>query len=327
MTQYGESLVTTIAHSTSAQLLHQDRIELAVIATNIASYEEISGVVFYDQAHEILATAGNQAMIDQYTANAAMGDTITGYVSIALEPAAFQPDKPWLSWLATLVIVATVPFIAVLVFQFTQRGNRSLPIISVPEPTPDEAQESFCLTLNLYNAVALGKHGSQTALEDSLQMAQEVCALHPGFATIANSRGSLLLFDRVAVSANQAICAGFLLLELLSEYETNGEFRCYLHTCQVPRSPADLTNLDLATLGDDFDFEHTLTMAALAKPMTLLLSDTANKALNVTDSEWTSEFTHPMLDEGQRLFIAASPPAQQANLIASQKTIILGFTN
>ncbi|MFT7654514.1 MAG: hypothetical protein ACI9UU_003634 [Candidatus Azotimanducaceae bacterium] len=326
MNQYGESLTTAIAQSTGGQLLHQERIELAVIATDIAAYPEVSGVVFYDQGHEILAMAGNQVMNDHFTAHAAIDDTITGYVSITLSTDAFTAPTPWLSWLGSLFVLIGVPFLTVGTLQLTMKGNRSLPIVSVPDNPEGAEQDAFCLIINLHNALALGKQGSTNALGDGLTMAQEVCALHPGFSTIANSRGVLVLFDKVTVSASQAICAGSLLLELLEEYETLGEFRGYLDRCQVPRSPAELTSIDLSDLDDDFDLEHLLIMAALARPRALLISDVVQKALQTSQSHWAVPFHHPMLDEGQVVHCVSELPEQQARLVAGQKTVILGFS-
>ena len=326
MAQYGESLATTIAHATHGQLLHQNRIELAVIATDIASYPEVSGVVFYDATEEVLAMAGSQTSQHEFSAHATMDDSITGYVAVALNPRAFVPSNPWGPWVGTLAVALLVPLLVVLIIQFSQRGNRSLPIVSVPEPDANEAQVSFGITVNLHNALALGKRGSQEALEDALQMAQEVCALYAGFATIANSRGILLLFCRNATNANQAISAGFLLQELLAEYETAGEFRCYLHTCHCPQSPADLTQLDIALLGSDFDFEHTLTMAALARPMSLLVSERIHQELAPTESDWLSTYNHPLLEDGERIYAISRLPEEQAELVEGRKTVILGFS-
>ncbi|MEQ9452858.1 MAG: hypothetical protein RJQ07_14845 [Pseudomonadales bacterium] len=326
MQQYGASLASTIAHSTSGLLLNQNQIELAVIAADIASFDEVSGITFYDPTQNILAMAGNQSMQHDFTAHASMNDTITGYVAITLEPSAFAAPPRYFAWAGTLLVLLSAPLLAIGVVQLSQRGNRSLPIVSVNKPPADEAQESFCITVNLHNALALGKQGSQAALEDALHMAQEVCALHAGFATIANSRGVLLLFDRSAVSASQAICAGFLLLELLADYETEGEFRCYLHTCECPRSPAELTTLDMAMLGGDFDFEHALTMAALSRPLTLLHSDPVYKALEPTEADWSAPFNHPMLEDGEVLFVVRELPQPQNERVHGQKTVILGFS-
>lgn len=326
MNQYGESLTTAIAQSTGGQLLHQERIELAVIATDIAAYPEVSGVVFYDQGHEILAMGGNQVMNDHFTAHATIDDTITGYISITLSPHAFTAPTPWFNWIGSLLVLIAVPFLTVGALQLTVKGNRSLPIVSLPDNSENSTQEAFCLIVNLHNALALGKQGSTNALGDGLAMAQEVCALHQGFSTIASSHGVLVMFDKLTVSASQAICAGSLLLELLEEYETPGEFRGYLDRCQVPRSPAELTSIDLTDLDDDFDFEHALIMAALARPRALLISDVVQRALQTSQSHWAVPFHHPMLDEGQVVHCVSELPEQQARLVAGQKTVILGFS-
>ena len=77
--------------------------------------------------------SGSQDSASRYTATATIDDTITGYVTIHLNSAAFRPATPWLHWLASVITVLVVPWLTVLLMQLSARGNRSLPIVSVQQ--------------------------------------------------------------------------------------------------------------------------------------------------------------------------------------------------
>lgn len=328
MDQYGSSLARATAHASAGHLIHKDRIELAVIANELVVYPEIGAAVFYDTRNEILAIAGNTGLADHYTAPATLDDTITGYVSISLKPAAFAPDSYLWQWLITLLILGVSPFLSLGVLQLSARGNRSLPIVSVPEPTQDEPQASFCLVINLHNQFALNREQQSLALADAMNMAQEVCAIHHGTATIIQGRGIVILFDRSTVSARDAICGTILLQRLLREFETQGEFRTYLCEVQAPGSPADMANLDLEKV-DGFNLEDALTLAALAKSGTVLISTQVNNALTTAESTWATVYQHPLLEDMESSdphYIVSGLPDQQDSLVDSQCLLILGFS-
>ena len=137
MEQFGQSMVQTIAHTSAGHLLHQDRIELAVVANEVATYPEVSGIVFYNANNEILAMAGGTDLRRHHTSAATLDDTITGYVALDLNAQAFTPPIPWWAWLATLAAVVLVPVTAVFAVGAvlrSQNDTRSLPIVTVPEP-------------------------------------------------------------------------------------------------------------------------------------------------------------------------------------------------
>ena len=328
MNRYGEALSHTLAHSNAGSMLNQQRIELAVIANQVGQYPEIAGVAFYTASNEILVLSGNTDASEQYTASATLDDTLAGYVTVVLNATAFAPVPRIWSWLLSLLSLAVAPFLSLGILQLSARGNRSLPIVSVPEPPPPARQPSHCLTINLYNQLALGRDARKNAIADAMNLAEEICAIHPGIAVEIPERGLAILFDQQAVSGAQVVSAAFLIQRLLTEFETEGIFRCYLNEITCAGSPAEMQSLTMATLAEEMNVDACLTLAALAKPETVLLSEDIYTALTDSEKVWAEIFTHPLLedvDSSSHTYSVDGLPPQQADLVDSQAMLILGF--
>ncbi|NKC00250.1 MAG: hypothetical protein GKR90_17440 [Pseudomonadales bacterium] len=326
MSRFGESLARSVAHMSAGHLVHKDRIELAVLANELITQPEIAGVAFYDTTNDILAMSGTSELINQYMAPAALDDTITGYVSIVLDKSSFQADLELGRWLLTLLTVIAVPFLSVAALQFSARGNRSLPIVTVPDqPSGAEPQQSFALYINLHNQLALSHNEAKQALQDAMSMAQEVGAVHHGVAALLASRGIVLLFDRTSVDADQALCGSALIQSLLEEFETAGEFRCYLDTLKCPSAPTDLSPDEVDELLAEKSFEDPLMLAAIARPGSILFSNSVAEVLGTR--EWVRAFDHPILDEAQEneVYVVDALPDSMAELVTRQSRLILGF--
>ena len=159
-------------------------------------------------------------------------------------------------------------------------------------------------------------------------MAQEVSAIHHGFALTARGKGVMLLFDRNAVNAGQAVCAAFLLMTLLDEFETDGAFRCFLSELACPGAPGELTELSLADIAEDAEVDQLMTLAALAKPQALLTDDAVFGDLSEDEKTWADAFDHPLLDDMEvpgATYSVEALPDQQAQLVVNQARVILGF--
>lgn len=325
MTRFGDNLARTVAHMSAGHLVHKDRIELAVLANELIAQPEVAGVTFYDTGNDILAMSGVSERRHQYTAAAALDDTITGYVSIVLADASFQPGVHPGRWLLTVLAVLLTPLLTVALFQITPRGNRSLPIVTVPEKPQAAPQESFALYVNLHNQLALSGHRSNQALQDAVTMAREVGAVHAAVSAPLGTRGVILIFDRKSVDADQALCASALLQSLLEEFDTDGEFRCYLDTVSCHSAPTELNDDELAALIDQMSWEDPLMVAAMAKSGAILFSETVSRALGSRD--WVAEFRHPMLDDrGGASYVVEALPDAMAELVTRQSRLILGFS-
>ena len=328
--RFGKALAQTLADSNAGLLLHAQRIELAVIANMVNRYPEVSGVVFYSANNEIIALSGNTEQGNHFTASATLDDTITGYVSIVLDASAFTPSPRLGAWLLSVLILALTPFLSLGLLQLSARGNRSLPIVSVPETKPPEPQACFCITINLHNQMALSREQRTRAIDDAMTMAQEVCAIYQGIALPVAERGVVMLLDPNSVPGAQAICAAFLTLQLLNQFETDGQFRCFLHIIESPGSPIDLEQLTLHELTGDVDVDTLLTVAALAKAGHVLISEAVYSRLEDTEKVWSRVFYHPLLEDlygADQAYAISELPDQQAHLINNQASLILGFSD
>ncbi len=330
MARYGKALAQTLADSNAGLLLHTQRIELAVIANMVSRYPEVAGVVFYSASNEIIALNGSTEHGNHYTASATLDDTITGYVSVVLSSTAFAQPFRWVSWLLTLGALALSPFLSLGLLQLSASGNRSLPIVSVPEPKARRPQPSFALTINLHNQMALSRDQRISAVEDAMTMAQEVCAIHQGMAIPIAERGVILLFDPKNIPPAQAVCASFLLQHMLAEFETDGRFRCYLDVIECPGSPADMEQLSADALAETADLDNMLTLAALARAPIVLISEAVYTKLAEIEKTWAAVFEHPLLEDlgnAIKVYSINALPTDQAQLVDSQATLILGFNS
>ena len=328
MDRYGNSVVSTLAQTTAGDLFDDERINLALTANHLTANPEVAGVTFYNAGNEIVATSGQQKPTYRYTATAILDDTTAGYVSIILDPEAFERQIPWLRGLLTLMIIMLTPVLAMLALQLSARGNRSLPIVSVRKEGV-EAQAVYVIALTLNNQYALSREAQIAAIQDALAMAQEVCALYPGIPLALNEKGIALVLAKEGLGGLKALYAAFLIQRLLSEYETDGEFRCFLSESHSVINPAEAAKMDLQQLSNFDDLENTLTLASLAKANTLLVDQLVFDGLDENEKTWARHFNHPILEDlapATHIFDIPELPEQEAALIKDQATLILGFS-
>ena len=326
--RFGSTLANTLAKTTAGDLLDNQRINLAVIASHVTSGAEIDGVTFFDSANNVIAMSGNQDGVNRFTATATIDDTITGYVSLQLNTQAFQPHTPWVRWISSIICVLLAPWLTVLLMQLSARGNRSLPIVSVQQEHAG-ATPSYCLLINLINQLALSKAERDQAVADAVNMGREVCAVYPGLAMPLTSQGACLVFSQTSVSGLQALYATFLLQDLLLEYETLGQFRCYLRTAICPGDPDEMNAIDAAQMDGLSNVDADLTLAALARRNTALISNEVHANLTDIEKSWAKPFDHPILPDvapGQILHSVAELPERDAQLVTEQGQVILGFS-
>jgi len=327
MDRYGNALATTLADTTAAALFEERRITLTVIANRLTTLNEIAGVAFFDQSNELMAMSGVQRSDTSFDAQATIDDTRSGSVRVTLNRQAFAPPISWALWLLSLLTVLFTPPLTVMAIQFSTQGNRSLPIVSVPNE-PDQDQPAYLLTVKLHNQRSLNRQEQTQAIEDALTMGREVCALYPGLAVSLQERGLALLISKAEASGRNAVYASLLLQRLLREYETQGEFRCLLSTTVSPSDPAEATSIKTEALEGMTNVEQNLTLASLAKANTALMGADIFEDLSEAQRQWAQPFRHPILEdlapEGVFYCVEALPEQEQA-LITEQAQVVLGF--
>jgi hypothetical protein len=327
MDRYGQALATTLADTTAPELLNKQRITLTVIANRLTTLTEVAGVAFYDANDELMALSGVQQSDASYRAQATIDNTPSGSVAVSLAREVFAPAVPWSLLLLSLLTLLVTPPVTVMVIQFSTRGNRSLPIVSVPNE-PAQEQPAYLLTVKLHNQRSLNEQEQRQAIDDALTMGREVCALYPGFALTLQERGLALLISKAEASSLNALYASFLLQRLLTEYETQGEFRCLLSAAVSPKDPAEAISISMNTLEDITNVEQNLTLASLAKADTALMTADVFHELSADQQQWATVFAHPILEdlapEGG-FYTVRSLPEEQQTLITEQAQVVLGF--
>ena len=327
MDRYGSALANTLANTTADALLNTEQITLTVIANRLTALEEIDGIAFFEPSDAMMAMSGIQPSNVSYVAEATIDETLSGIVSVTLNQEAFAPPLPWMLGLLSLITVLLTPAVTVMVIQFSARGNRSLPIVSVPKEHAQE-QPAYLLTVKLQNQRSLGSAEQKQAIDDALAMAREVCALYPGFAFAIQERGLALLISKAETNGLRAIYASLLLQRLLREYETQGEFRCHLSNIISPKDPAETTAMTVDAIGEVTNLEQNLTLASLAKSETALMTAGVFADLTQEQCGWAQEFTHPILEDlaPQQMFYSIERlPEREKTLITGQARVVLGF--
>ena len=327
MDRYGNALAITLADTTAAALFEERRITLTVIANRLTALNEVAGVAFFDSSDELMAMSGVQRSDTSFDALATIDDTRSGSVRVTLNRQAFAPPISWALWLLSLLTVLFTPPLTVMAIQFSTQGNRSLPIVSVPNE-PDQDQPAYLLTVKLHNQRSLNRQEQTQAIEDALTMGREVCALYPGLAVSLQERGLALLISKAEASGRNAVYASLLLQRLLREYETQGEFRCLLSTTISPSDPAEATSIKTEALEGMTNVEQNLTLASLAKANTALMGADIFEDLSEAQRQWAQPFRHPILEdlapEGVFYCVEALPEQEHA-LITEQAQVVLGF--
>ena len=327
MDRYGNALATTLADITAGALFEERRITLTVIANRLTTLNEIAGVAFFDQSNELMAMSGVQRSDTSFDAQATIDNTRSGSVRVTLNRQAFAPPISWALWLLSLLTVLFTPPLTVMAIQFSTQGNRSLPIVSVPNE-PDQDQPAYLLTVKLHNQRSLNRQEQTQAIEDALTMGREGCALYPGLAVSLQERGLALLISKAEASGRNAVYASLLLQRLLREYETQGEFRCLLSTTISPSDPAEATSIKTEALEGMTNVEQNLTLASLAKANTALMGADIFEDLSEAQRQWAQPFRHPILEdlapEGVFYCVEALPEQEHA-LITEQAQVVLGF--
>ena len=327
MDRYGSALANTLANTTADALLNTEQITLTVIANRLTALEEIGGIAFFDPSDAMMAMSGIQPSNVSYVAQATIDETLSGIVYVTLNQEAFAPPLPWMLGLLSLITVLLTPAVTVMVIQFSARGNRSLPIVSVPAEQAQE-QPAYLLTVKLHNQRSLRSAAQKQAIDDALAMAREVSALYPGFAFAIQERGLALLISKAETNGLRAIYASLLLQRLLREYETQGEFRCHLCNIISPKDPAETTAMTVDAIEVVTNLEQNLTLASLAKSETALMTAEVFADLTQEQCGWAQEFTHPILEDlaPQQMFYSIERlPEREKTLITGQAQVVLGF--
>ena len=325
MDRYGDSLADTLATASAGPLMHDNIIELAVVAARTVALPEVAGVVFYDAQREVVASNGSVDLHAEYPGTAMLEETITGYVSVYLHAERFVPPVSAARWWLTLLLCLLAPAAAMLGVSLASRTKESLPIVSVPES--NLPCSSYCLTFILHNQMSLDRPMRTTAIQDALDMTLEASALHQGMRLEVTGRGVIVLFDTKHVSPQRVLATAFLTLRLLSDIDSPGHFRVFANTVTCPGSPSERSHFDWEELSE-IDVDALMTLASLAKPDSVLLCGSVLSQSSDDIRSCAELFKHPLAEDltDKTLHHMAQPAPEEQQWINDQANLILGFT-
>ena len=181
---------------------------------------------------------------------------------------------------------------------------------------PAEDAQHFLLALNLYNQIGMTPEEREAELEQARSLAERVAEVYSADIHPLPGTGLLVHFPDTSDHDRglQVLCAAFVIARLL-ENQT-GIYRLGLHTIELPSG---------GTLPEHTpEVSDVALLSALAKHMTLAVSDGFPLRLLQQDRVECHPLDHPLLEEigtahGRGYLITALSPAQQT--LVSQQVI------
>ena len=312
---YGSSLAAGFAQLAIEPLLKQDRMHLAVISNRMLNIDEVAGVSVFSVDNQVLAASGESQHGPRYSRPVTLDESIMGYVRITLDPqAAATPNNITRVGLA-LAALLLVPGLCIGALSVRLQSRPALAAVTDVElATPATTAQHFLLAVNLYNQIGLTPEQRAAELDHAHDIAARVGEVYS--ATVQPLPGTGLLVHFPDTSEHdrglQVLCAAFVIAKLLEDQA--GIYRLGLHTIDLPSGgplPEGVPEISDVAL-----------LSALAKHMTLAVSDGFPLRLLQQDRVECYPLDHPLLDEistaqGRGYLVTALSPAQQA-LVAQQ---------
>lgn len=291
---YGESLAAGLAQLSVGPLLKQDRIALGVMTNRTLALPEVTGVAVFTIDDQVLAASGNADNGLRYTKPVTFDDGLMGYVRVALRQTV-DPASVSLALLGTLAVVL-VPLMTVGAFsiRYVREPGAAMVTDDGADPVAEEAQHTHHLVaVNLYHQISMTPDIREVELEHAHDIAQRVVDVYLGKVRRLPGTGLLVQFapSDDADRALQVLCATFVLAELLAEFDVEGDgiYRLGLHSVALP--PAREPDTEDAEIAD------VALLSALAKHLTVAVSDAFPIASLRDDQVHSQRLNHPLLEE------------------------------
>ena len=184
--QYGTSTAKLLSYSSKNYVIEQDVINLTLLGKEATRSPEIDRIIFYDADNNILGVVGTSKTGPHYTKPITEGGVLAGYVTVSLNQQMFSalPISLLLIWSLLVVISVALGFFLISLPQ-KQKSN-AIPIVSVPNKKESPAYSIF---VNIHNRLSLSAKAKQSAIEEALAMASEVCAVRPGAGIRLSDQG------------------------------------------------------------------------------------------------------------------------------------------
>ena len=321
----GSLISESIATTTANDFFNAELINLSIAGIDIAKHPEIQSVRFIDDSGDVLFSAGKPNLQNLYVTKVTVNNIQAGTVEISLNSDAFRPSKPIFELTLSILVVFLMPKLLALITRNFNLENRSIPIISVNNQPNGKA---FYIIINLINRLSMQKTSVEQALQDAETMSKEVTALYEGSTIRVDDLGICLALPNGTCNAKQAVNAVFLLQVLLGEYYTAGQFRCFLKEGAWTSKENDMEGADFKSFFSAKDFSAWLTLAALSRKDTALVSSMIISELPDEVRQQAKTFEHPLtrdIDTVEQIYLIEELPEVDEELIYQQAKMILEF--
>ena len=310
---YGTSLAVGFAALAVEPLLKQDRMHLAVVGNRMLNIPEVTGVAVFSVDNQVLTVSGGSQSGPSYSEPVTFDEGIMGYVRVTLNAGQTATPTNLTRVALALATLLLVPGLCVgaLSIRLQRRPTTTSVAEATIDPNADIAQH-FLLALNLYNQIGLTPEQRAAELTLALNMATRVGNVYSAKVRPLPGTGLLVHFPDTSEHDRglQVLCAAFVIARLLEA--GGGIYRLGLHTIDLPSH---------GPLPDDApEVSDVALLSALAKHMTLAVSDCFPLRLLQQDRVKCHPLDHPLLEEistahGRGYLITSLSPAHQALVV------------
>ncbi|MCP5180974.1 MAG: hypothetical protein H6993_05110 [Pseudomonadales bacterium] len=324
-TQFGHLLTATLANQGLENVVQADAVHLLALTNGLMALEDVQGAGFYSGDSHPLAESGDMqsrvAPRQEFRQTLRVADSIAGEVRVRLRAAAFTRAPSRYQLIATAALTLFTPFLAMLLAELNHLRPRRLPIVNMEVEADEPALESRYLVVgNFYNQIHFSGDMRREIHSRILPKAQLVAQLYDGQARIFGGGSLLLEFHEDADIAFKAMCAAWLLNEMLIESDPDVEYRFALH--RVMASPTRGVRPEVLA---DVSF-----LAALTPEDTQVASGEFMTALENKDRCLYGTLEHPMLGDINTFkgpaFTINALNEPHASLMRRQASVMLGHS-
>ena len=286
----GELLADLAARASIDGLIDQDRIELGVVANRLTGVPRVSGVAMFTVENQLLALSGSLENGKPFIQPIVLDDMVLGYARIGLASPSRAPDT---TRLASSVLALLMAALLVAWWSHRMRGGRRRPFANTAAGTDSatEAVHQYLLVANLHNQFSLSRSERDRAAGQALAAARRVGEIYQCRSRYLPGTGLLMTFPAQAghPTAFEAVCAAFLVAEILARDASSGAFRFGLHALEQRAGESAAVYPDA--------LEDTALLAALGKSGAIVASEAFMGDLAEPERIKAEAFSHPMLEQ------------------------------
>lgn len=336
LTSYGQMVASQLARLSQDAMVREDAIALNVLAEQVSEERAIAGVTVYSLDGTILAEYGESPTDLEFSHPIQLADATAGFVKVAVDPEALNPDSGLLvnpTWLRILAgaLLSGLALWALVAWLTRNPGTKPVAagLTESPETT---SQDALLLIAHLFNSNDMQTARSQALMDAATLRISAVAKLYQAsFETLSNSTIAVL-FDAPDSQdrAFQAACAALVISRLCNQ-PGGGRYRYSLQRARVPLSQsgsdASLGALQQRDGALQETLDDALLHAALAEDNCIALSaDYAHSLPRPERLELTSEHS-PVLaalqtSEARNYFLLSTASSATEEMLNRQIEVL-----